>query len=185
MSDKAASLDDLQILCYPDPRLRQTAQPVEEITDYVSAVAERMIALMHEARGVGLAAPQVGIPIRLIVLRSLETDMETDAEDAPPGGLAFVNPTIVARDGYATEEEGCLSVPDVRSKIRRSVKVTVRAWDLAGKEHEITSEGMAARAWQHELDHLEGILFIDKMSPASKIGNARKLRDLEIARGEG
>lgn len=178
------SIEDLHIVHYPDPILREVAKPVEEVTDELREIAEKMVSVMDEERGVGLAAPQVGVSLRLILLKSLVEDFGEDGPSDGPHDIAFINPVIVARKGYLTEEEGCLSLPEVKAKIRRSERVTVRAWDLDGKEHEIKSEGIIARAWQHEIDHLDGILIVDKMSPASKIGNARKLRRLELDAGE-
>ena len=177
MGKIASSLEELHLIHYPDPRLRQAARPVEKITDEIRAIAERMIVVMHETRGVGLAAPQVGLDIRLIILRSLSGDL-TEEPDAP-SGLAFVNPDIITRRGFISEEEGCLSVPDIRAKIRRSEEVTVRTWDLDGEERLITSAGILARAWQHETDHLNGILVIDKMSEAGRMRNAKRLKELE------
>ena len=184
MSDGVPFPDDLHIVHYPDPVLREKAEPVEQITDELRDLVPKMIDVMEEENGIGLAAPQVGISLRFIVLKHLTGDfLDEDAEPVEPDNAAFINPEIVEREGHITEEEGCLSLPDVRAKIRRSERVTVRAWDLDGREHEIQSEGIIARAWQHEIDHLNGTLIIDKMPPASKIANAKRLRRLEAVYG--
>jgi len=179
------SIEELHVIHYPDPRLRQAAKPVEKITDEVRAIADRMITAMYEARGVGLAAPQVGLGIRLIVLKSLSDDLADEPGAHGPTGVVFMNPVIVSRHGFVTEEEGCLSVPDVHAKIRRSEQVTVRAWELDGAERLITSSGLVARAWQHEIDHLDGILVIDKMTEAARMNNAKRLKELEAVYEEG
>ncbi|MEW6357891.1 MAG: peptide deformylase [Planctomycetota bacterium] len=179
MGEVAPSIEELHLIHYPDPRLRGVAKTVEEITDEIRAIADRMIDVMHEARGVGLAAPQVGLDIRLIVLKSLNGDLAETPDGDAPTGVAFVNPVIVSRKGFLSDEEGCLSLPDIRAKIRRSEQVTVRAWDLDGQERLLSASGVVARAWQHEIDHLDGLLIIDKMTEAARINNARRLRELE------
>ena len=163
--------DTLQIVCYPDPVLRKPAAPVEQITDEIRAVAGRMLDLMHEAQGVGLAGPQVGLSWRLFVANPTQQ---------PDDDRVFVNPVL--RDpGKETAdfEEGCLSLPNITAKIRRPAAVTIEALDLDGKPFTLTSDEMAARVWQHETDHLDGILILDRMSPIDKIANRRAVKELE------
>lgn len=161
----------LDIVFYPDPVLRRTAQEIESISEEVCAVAERMIALMHAVRGVGLAAPQVGLPWRLFVANpSLE-----EGEDR-----VFINPVLREfSEVVESAEEGCLSLPEVRGEILRPVSVTIEAKGLDEEIFSMTSDALPARVWQHETDHLNGVLIIDKMSPMDKLASRRKLKNLE------
>ena len=163
-------LGKLQILQYPDPRLREHAAKVREMGKFLQELAARMGELMGESKGVGLAATQVGWPFKFVILNpTLE-----------PGKVrAFINPVILARRGRILEEEGCLSVPGVFAKVRRAEKVTVRATLPDGEPAEMEAEGLIARAWQHELDHLEGGLFVDRLAPAARIVIAPQLRQME------
>lgn len=161
----------LGIVFYPDPVLLRRAQPVEAVTDQVRAVALRMIELMHEARGVGLAAPQVGLSWRLFV--------------ANPTGQSgndrvMINPVLhnPSRETIG-HEEGCLSVPGVTGQITRSSTITVEAIDLAGQHYRLTSDELPACVWQHEMDHLNGVLIMDRMAPIDRMANRRTLQDLE------
>ncbi len=165
-------LDALEIINYPDPRLRQKARPVEAVDDRIAALAQRMIALMHEARGVGLAAPQVGIGLRLFVANTRE---EGDGEDH-----IFINPTLHNPAGeFEAREEGCLSIPEVHGDVRRPTIITIRYLDLHGNPQEATGEGLAARVWQHETDHLDGRLIIDRFNQITRLSVRRRLRELE------
>ena len=162
----------LQIVYYPDPVLRTVARQIDTITDTVRAVAARMFELVAEADGAGLAAPQVGLSWRMFVTRS--------RDDHPD--LVYINPTVTRHLGdIVTRSEGCLSLPDLSLDIRRPVAAAVTALDTDGREFTLTDEDMLARVWQHELDHLDGILIIDKMSPMDRIANRRLLKDLEAA----
>ena len=163
-------LKKLHIVHYPAPVLRQRGAPIAEINSFLAELSARMIELMREAQGVGLAASQVDWPFRFVVVN---TTM------APGGEQAFINPVIVKREGKGIEEEGCLSVPGVFAKVRRDERVCVRATLLSGEEVELEADGLAARAWQHELDHVDGALFIDRVGPASRILIATRLQDLE------
>ena len=165
------SPDQLKIVSYPDPVLRQKAEPVEEITDETRAVAQRMLELMHEAPGVGLAAPQVGLSWRMFVV---------NATGDPADDHVFINPELV-NPGRTLEddEEGCLSLPGIRAEIRRPKQVTIRATDLEGKAIELTSDDFDARVWQHEFDHLDGVLIIDRMARIDRMANQQAIRDLE------
>ncbi len=151
----------LTIRHYPDPVLQQVAQPISEIDESIKTLAQDMVETMYSAPGVGLAAPQVGISQRLIVLNC-----------SPKGEAAqliiAVNPEIVSREGEQFEEEGCLSVPEYYCRIHRAQRVTVRFLDLQGQSQEMVSEGYQAVAFQHEIDHLEGLLFVDHLSSLKK-----------------
>lgn len=160
----------LRIVKYPDPALRVTASPVGEPDARLKEVGQRMKELMLECGGIGLAATQVAWPRRVVVLTL--TGEPKDAE-------VFIDPMIIKRAGRVSEEEGCLSVPGLRAKVRRSERIVVKATRLSGEEITIEAEGLIARLWQHEIDHLDGSLFIDKVGPTTRILIARRLRELE------
>lgn len=161
----------LDITYYPDPLLRQIARPVAEITPEIRALAEEMLQTMYEANGVGLAAPQVGRSIRLVVIHIPEPQMQP---------LVLINPVITQKSKEkVSAEEGCLSLPGLSAKVKRPEQVTVQALDLDGKLCEYTGEGLFGRCLQHEIDHLEGILFIDKASLAAKLSLRGELQELE------
>jgi peptide deformylase len=159
----------LPIRSYPDPALKVAARPVANITGEVVQLAENMAETMYAAPGVGLAAPQVGVSDRVIVL-------DVRGEDDPPGKrlLKLINPIIAERDGEIVWEEGCLSVPDFTAEVTRARRILVRAWTPDEREVEIEAEELLAVALQHEIDHLEGKLFLDRLS--------RLKRDLYRAR---
>lgn len=159
------------ILIYPNPKLRRTAQPVAEITPKVRARIEGMFPLMYEANGIGLAAPQVGWNVRLFVM---------NVTGKPEGAFAIVNPEVVDKGGgFWTLEEGCLSLPKIYGKVKREKHVVMRGLDLDGNEVEVEADGMIGRCMLHEFDHLDGILFIDRLTAAKKQSLKRKLRVLE------
>ena len=165
----------LTILRYPHPALLRIARPVETITAETRAVAARMVDLMREARGVGLAAPQVGLSWRLFVTNSGE-------EDEPD--RVYINPVL--RDpegGLEAHEEGCLSMPDVRGDVWRPPTITVEATDLEGRRLSLRSSELLARVWQHETDHLDGRLIIHRFGQMAKLANRRVLKELEQAAG--
>lgn len=162
----------MKVAIYPNPVLKTKAKPIEEINNKIRQIAEEMLETMYDACGVGLAAPQVGLSIRLVVL---------DVTGEKTGERVFINPYISEQEGETLEEEGCLSFPDVMGKIVRSRHVKVIAYNLKGEKREIEAEGLLGRAWQHEIDHLNGSLFIEKMTPASVIANQPKLKELELA----
>lgn len=142
----------LEIKEYGDPVLREKALPVEEVTPEILNLIKDMTETMYTASGVGLAASQVGVPKRIILV-----DGEED------GLIVLINPMIIKSEGEIVAEEGCLSVPDIYSQVKRSLKVTVKALNQNGDPIEITKEDLTARALQHEIDHLDGILFIDRI----------------------
>ena len=154
----------------PDPRLRTVAKPVETFDDDLVQLVDDMIETMYEARGIGLAATQVNVHRRLLVLDVSE------AQDSP---REYVNPEIVESEGTETCEEGCLSVPGIYADVRRAERVRVRALDRHGKPFEETVDGMHAVCLQHEMDHLEGKLFVDYLSPLKR---RMVLKKLEKAR---
>jgi len=161
----------LSIVSYPAPVLRVKAEPVEAVDDEIRGVIRRMIDLMDEAEGVGLAAPQVGLSWRLFVSRLPE-------EGA--AATAFINPELELHPGdLVSHEEGCLSLPGITAQVRRPDAVTIKALGLDGKPIERVAAGFEARVWQHEYDHLDGILIIDRMSPMDRIANRRPLKALE------
>jgi peptide deformylase len=165
--------DSLRILHYPHPALRRRAEPVAAVTPEVRAVAACMIDLMHEAEGIGLAAPQLGLPWRLFV---------TAARDDGSPDRVYVNPALSdpGRELVASEE-GCLSLPGVRGEVRRPGRITVTATDLEGNQFTLTDDDLLARAWQHEMDHLDGVLIIDRMTPLDRLATRKAVRELELA----
>lgn len=170
MPMKYPKLERLHILHYPDPHLREHAKELREVDSFLKELSERMAEMMREAKGIGLASTQVGWPFRFIVLGSLTEEGKSEG---------FINPVILAKDGRQVVEEGCLSVPGIWAKVRRAEKVRVRATRLTGETVEMEAEGMLARAWQHEIDHLDGSLFVDRVGPAGRIVIAGRLRELE------
>ncbi len=162
----------MEIAVYPNPVLKTKAKPIEEIDDKICQIAEEMLDTLYNAHGIGLAAPQVGLSIRLVVL---------DITGEKTGERVFINPQIIEERGEILEEEGCLSFPDVMGKVIRSQYVKVTAYNLKGEKLEMEGEGLLSRAWQHEIDHLNGCLFIDKMTPASIIAIKQKLKELELS----
>lgn len=148
----------LPIITLPDPLLRQPSAPVERVDDALRALADSMIETMYDAPGVGLAAVQVGVPRRLIVVDAAEKDDERRP-------LVLINPEILTLGGATRlHEEGCLSIPDVRVEIERPASLRVRYLDRDGKSHELEAQGLLATVIQHELDHLNGRLIIDFLS---------------------
>jgi len=146
---------------YGDPALRQKAAPVTEFDDTLRRLVEDMRETMAAYHGIGLAANQVGVLQRVLVV-DVPLDDETRAR------YALVNPTIIERSGSESNEEGCLSIPGIYEDVTRSFGLTVRAFDEHGKEFELRAEGYLARAIQHEVDHLDGVLFIDRLSPLKR-----------------
>ena len=163
----------MRIVRYPHPALRHAAKPVTTIDKDLRLRAGRMFELMYDAKGLGLAATQVALPCRLLVM-----NLQGDPDDAE-SERTFVNPSIVRRKGVIDDEEGCLSFPGFYVRVKRAREVTVEAFDLQGRPVRIDARGLEARLWQHEIDHLEGSLFIDKLSAVAKLSCATDLRALE------
>jgi peptide deformylase len=173
----------LRIIHYPDPRLRRKGVEVPQITDEVRRIAERMIVLMQEADGIGLAAPQVGIPWRMFVAHVPPTEKrsaEADPPTATTGPSVYINPVLSdprgEMEGY---EEGCLSLPEITGEVLRPTIITITATDLEGNRFTRTGAGLLARCWQHETDHLDGILILDRMSQLSRLKSRPAVRKLE------
>ena len=160
----------LKIIYWPDPRLKAVSKPVTSFDANLAAFAAKMLEMMREHRGVGLAAPQVGINLRLFV-------MNHDGD--PASDRVYVNPVLSDAEGDEEDEEGCLSLPKINIPVYRPVKVRLNAFDAAGKPIEQTESGYIARIWQHETDHLNGILLTDRMGPVAKLANRKILKDLQ------
>lgn len=156
------------ILHYPDKRLREKAVPVTEVTDEIRRLVDDMAETMYDAPGVGLAATQIGVAKRIFVI-------DIAGKDEPSEFRAFINPEILTREGETTWEEGCLSFPTINEEIKRADRVTVRATGADGKVFELDADGLLAVAIQHELDHLDGILMIDRVSMLKKKMINRKM----------
>lgn len=177
----------LEIVKYGEPVLRQKGKPVGEITEEVRALAENMIETMREANGVGLAAQQVGVPLLLTVLEVEETDerpstMTVDGKTADLAAwmpMVLVNPVLELGAEKVEGTEGCLSFPEITAEIERAAWVKAKGRLLDGREIEFEATGLLARALQHETDHLNGILFIDRMKSATKTVLAGKLKRLQ------
>jgi len=162
--------DALEIVCYPDPILRRVTTPVREVTDEIRNLIPVMLASMRSARGLGLAANQVGIGRRLALVSGTGED-----EDI----RVVIDPEVVSSEGAFAMEEGCLSFPGIVGLITRPERVTVSYTNLEGERITEEADGLLARCFLHEIDHLDGILYISRMTPADRIRLKRSLRDLE------
>lgn len=158
------------ILCYPEPVLSEHAEDVEEIDGRLVETSEEMLRTMYEARGLGLAGPQIGLGRRIVV---------ANHTGEPNDEITVINPVIVEREDQQMGEEGCLSFPGIYTKIPRAARILVQAYDLDGNEVRFEAEGLAARLWQHEIDHLDGVLIVNRMTQVRRLAAARQLRDLE------
>ena len=147
----------MEIIQYPHPTLRHKSKPITRVDRQLKEIVAEMFELMYKANGIGLAANQVDLPLQLFVINT-SGDPETGEE------LVFINPVISNAKGAETAEEGCLSIPGVNGYVNRPAKVHVVAYDLTGNQIELDASGLLARAIQHELDHLNGVLFIDRMA---------------------
>jgi peptide deformylase len=156
----------LPILEFPDPRLRTRAQPVEQVDAPLRKLIDDMFETMYAAPGIGLAATQVNVPKRVLVLDVSETRKEP---------LALINPEVLSRDGTEETEEGCLSVPGVYDKVTRAERIRVRALDREGRTLELEANGLLAVCIQHEIDHLDGKLFVDYLSELKRTRIRKKL----------
>ncbi len=158
----------LEILKYPDPRLREVAKPVDEITDETRALVESLAETMYACNGCGLAATQVGVAQRIFVI-------DIAGEDEPSDLKVFINPELISPEGSQLWEEGCLSFPGASEEIRRAERIGVRAMDEHGKPFELHADGLLAVALQHENDHLDGVLMIDKLNAIKRRLVSRKV----------
>jgi peptide deformylase len=163
-------MTEMTIRTYPDPVLRRTAAPVHHVDEAFIARANLMLEFMYEADGVGLAGNQVGWLERIVAI---------DSEQAHEGDRVFLNPRITHREGEAQGEEGCLSLPGIHIVVTRTARVTVTAWTLRGVKVELHAEGLAAAAWQHEIDHLDGKMIIDHAPESARTVLGRQLKQLE------
>ena len=157
------------ILTYPNPELKKKSVPVTIITDSIRELVQDMADTMHAATGIGLAAPQIGIHQRVIVI-------DLSAKNEPHEVIVAINPTIVHAEGESFEEEGCLSVLDYAANVKRHARVIVKALDLNGVEQTWKADELLAIAFQHEIDHLDGILFVDHLSSLKRELFQRKAR---------
>ncbi|TET34576.1 MAG: peptide deformylase [Planctomycetota bacterium] len=162
----------MEILKYPDPALNGRAEPLtgDELTEKLKKTFREMFAIIYKAKGIGLAGPQVGIPKRFFVI---------NPTGKPEDEQVCINPEITRKEGTLHEEEGCLSFPGLLGKVVRAAKVEIKYTDASGTEHKKTFEGFGARAVQHEIDHLDGVLFITHLSPAARSALKAKLNELE------
>jgi len=168
----------MKIVHYPHPALRWKSKPIVEIDSNLDAIVKQMFELMYEARGIGLAANQVALPYRLFVLNIGE-------EKDPEQEHVFINPEITRRKGIAEGEEGCLSLPQLYGPVRRAAEITVEAYDLNGELFEMDLDDLAARAVQHECDHLDGIMFTDRMTDPARREIQEKIDQFEQAFRQG
>jgi peptide deformylase len=165
-----------EIVKYPDPVLAKRGETITVFDDKLKTLVEEMFESMYAAQGIGLAAPQIGISQRLTVI-------DVSFKKNPDDKVVLINPEIIEREGEQYEEEGCLSLPDIREKVKRAAKVKVRAQNVKGEWFEIEGEELLSRAFQHEIDHLDGVLFIDRLSRLKKDLTVRKIKKL-IKNGE-
>ncbi len=166
----------LEIRKFPDPVLRKKTERVTKINGTIERLITDMVETMHAAPGVGLAANQVGVSLQLAVI---DLSMREEKEKRYPL-LVIINPEIISQEGSVVEEEGCLSIPDYAEKVKRAAKVRVRAQDRSGKQFELEAEGLLAKALQHEIDHLNGILFVDRLSTLKKSIFKRRMKKMAL-----
>ena len=162
------------ILKYGDRALHEPAKPVDAVTSEIERVVDDLIETMYAAPGIGLAAPQIGVPLRIFVV-----DVSVGRD--PAGLFVFLNPEFVERDGMQLEEEGCLSVPGFNATVVRPSTAVVRGLDRAGQPHEQSGTGLLARAFQHEMDHLDGTLFVDRLRGIKRDLIVRRIKKLRRA----
>ncbi len=164
----------MRIIHYPHPTLRRVSKPLVRVDDELRKIVREMFDLMYEAKGIGLAANQVDLPYRMFILNLAGDPNEPEAEQV------FLNPVLSQPKGSDEAEEGCLSLPGLYATVRRPEQVTINAYNLAGEEIEESIDGLFARAAQHEADHLNGVLFIDRLSPTAQVDIKDVLEDFEI-----
>ncbi len=160
----------LRIVLYPNPILKKRAADVGKFNAEIAVLAKRMLELMREAKGVGLAAPQVGVGLRVFVC---------NPTGEPGDDLVCINPRFTELSGAEDREEGCLSIPGVTVNMRRATQVVMEAFDVNGQPFQATGTELRARIWQHETDHLDGRLIIDNMSTTDEIANRRAIKQLQ------
>lgn len=167
------------ILTAPDPRLKLVSEPVEKVDGDIRALVDDMIATMYDADGIGLAAIQVGVPKRMLV-------MDIDQRDGKKNPRVFINPVITwASDETAVAEEGCLSIPEIWDEVERPARIKAEYLDRDGKKQELEADGLLAVCLQHEMDHLEGILFVDHLSKLKRSMAMKKLQKAKKLKAAG
>lgn len=166
-------MENFQIIHYPHPTLRHRSKPLKKVDSELKEIVARMFELMYEARGIGLAANQVNLPLQLFVINI--TGEKGSGEE-----LVFINPVISQPKGTDSADEGCLSIPGVNAKVSRPAQVHVSGYDLSGNEIDLAASGLLAKAIQHEYDHLQGVLFIDRISDGEKKQVAPELEEFEL-----
>lgn len=168
------------ILIHPDPRLKTVCKPVTDITDDIRRLADDMLATMYDAPGIGLAAPQVGVLGRMLVMDCVK------GEDEAPKPMVLINPEVIwSSDERSTYNEGCLSIPEQYADVERPASVKVRWLGIDGKDHEEQFDDLWATCVQHEIDHLDGKLFIDYLSPMKRQMITRKMQKLKREQARG
>ena len=163
----------MRIVNYPHPALRHPSRAVRCVDKELHVNVGKMKELMYQAKGLGLAAPQVALPFQLLVMNITGDPKQPEQEEV------FLNPVIVERKGSIEDEEGCLSFPGLYQKIRRAKTIKVQAYNLRGELVEKTISDLEARAWQHEIDHLKGVLFIDNMGPIARLSSRGAVKTFE------
>jgi len=161
-----------EVVKYPDPVLAKPGVPITVFDAKLKTLVDEMFESMYAAQGIGLAAPQISISQRLTVI-------DCSFKKNPEEKIVLINPEIIEREGKQVEEEGCLSLPDIREKVQRAARVKVKAQDVNGEWFEVEGEELLARAMQHEIDHLDGILFIDRLSRLKRDLVLRKIKKLQ------
>jgi peptide deformylase len=164
----------MKVVHYPHPALRHPGKSVMTIDKGLRLQIGQMMDCMYEAKGLGLAAPQVALPFQLLVMNITGDPNQKEREEV------YINPTIIERKGSVDDEEGCLSFPGLFQKVRRAKTIKIRAYDLKGRPIEKVVSDLEARAWQHEIDHLNGVLFIDKMSILGKFASRGAIKEFEL-----
>jgi peptide deformylase len=162
----------LRIVKYPHPALRHKSKPLRRVDGELKNIVREMFDLMYESKGIGLAANQVNLPYRLFTLN-------TEGDPTKGQEYVLINPVISHRSGTVEAEEGCLSFPEIYAPVKRSERIVISAYDLGGEEINLQLTSLLARAAQHEFDHLDGVLFIDRLTPASLLEIKQALTDLE------
>jgi peptide deformylase len=164
---------NMRIVRYPHPSLRHPGKPVTQIDKQLRLQIGTMFDLMYDAKGVGLAATQVALPYQLVVM-NITADPEKKDEER-----VYINPVLVQKKGIIDDEEGCLSFPGLWARVKRAKQAVVEAYDLKGEKVRLEVEGYEARAWQHEIDHLNGVVFIDRFSPVARLSHHRDVKAFE------
>ncbi len=177
----------LFVVTYPHPALRKRAKPIDRLTEEVRAVAKKMLELMKQEEGIGLAANQVGLAWRIFVAHVPHSDdpkedrsLLTDPISATRSPTVYINPVLsLPQRDLIPDDEGCLSLPDIRGEVRRPSQITITATDLEGHRFTLRASGLLARCWQHEVDHLDGALIIDRMLQIDRMKNRLAIKELE------